>query len=133
MGIRVLAVEFRLQILRFHYEPCFERCFRDRCRYWLPHAQPEKAGDPTAPTRSAGNCAGLIPDAVPPDPLSEQETAVDYELARAASNQQIADRLMLSVETVKRGMLRHRLETERKQPYPTVISVEYLGLLSDEV
>jgi LuxR family maltose regulon positive regulatory protein len=76
--------------------------------------------------------AGKSPTAVLPDPLSAREIDVIQELARGASNQDIADRLVLSIETVKRHLYNIFLKLGVNNRTQAVIRAQYLGILSDD-
>ncbi len=66
------------------------------------------------------------------DPLSARELEVLRELARGATNQEVAETLVLSIQTVKRhvGNILGKLEANNRTQ--AVARARKLGLLSDE-
>ncbi len=65
------------------------------------------------------------------DPLSERELEVLSELAQGASNQEIADRLVITVDTVKRHVSNILGKLEVSNHTQAVARARSLGLLSD--
>ncbi len=66
------------------------------------------------------------------DPLSERELEVLRELAQGASNQEIAERLVITVDTVKRHVSNLLAKLEASNRTQAVARARRLGLLSDE-
>jgi LuxR family maltose regulon positive regulatory protein len=66
------------------------------------------------------------------DPLSERELEVLHELAQGAPNQQIADLLVITVDTVKRHVSNILAKLEVSNRTQAVARARSLGLLSDE-
>jgi LuxR family transcriptional regulator, maltose regulon positive regulatory protein len=66
------------------------------------------------------------------DPLSERELEVLRELAQGAPNQQIADRLVITVDTVKRHVSNILAKLEVSNRTQAVARARSLGLLFDE-
>jgi len=66
------------------------------------------------------------------DPLSERELDVLYELVQGASNQDIAGRLTISVETVKRHLTNIFSKMGVKSRVQAVSRARALGLISDD-
>lgn len=66
------------------------------------------------------------------DPLSERELEVLHLLAQGASNQEIADALVLSVQTVKRHVYNILGKLEANNRTQAVMHAQSLGLLSEE-
>jgi LuxR family maltose regulon positive regulatory protein len=66
------------------------------------------------------------------DPLSARELEVLHLLAQGASNQEIADGLVLSVQTVKRHVYNILGKLEASNRTQAVMRGQSLGLLSEE-
>jgi len=66
------------------------------------------------------------------DPLSERELEVLRELTQGASNQEIADRLVIKVDTVKRHVSNILGKLGVSNRTQAVAQARRLGLLSDE-
>jgi LuxR family maltose regulon positive regulatory protein len=66
------------------------------------------------------------------DPLSERELEVLCELAQGASNQEIADRLVIAVDTVKRHVSNILAKLEASNRMQAVARARRLGLLQEE-
>jgi LuxR family maltose regulon positive regulatory protein len=65
------------------------------------------------------------------DPLSERELEVLRELTQGASNQEIADRLVITVDTVKRHVSNILAKLEVSNLTQAVVQARRLGLLPD--
>ena len=68
-----------------------------------------------------------------PDPLSERELEVLHLLARGASNQEIAQELVIVVDTVKRHVSQILSKLAVKNRLQAVRQARALGLLSEEL
>jgi LuxR family maltose regulon positive regulatory protein len=73
------------------------------------------------------------PDQLLPDPLSEREREVLQALARGASNQQIAQELVITVDTVKRHVSHIFAKLGVKNRIQAVKQARELGLVDDEL
>jgi LuxR family maltose regulon positive regulatory protein len=75
---------------------------------------------------------GSLPGQEIPDPLSERELEVLREVARGATNQEIAETLVLSVKTVKHHVSHMLVKLEASNRTQAVARARSLNLLSDE-
>jgi len=67
-----------------------------------------------------------------PDPLSERELQVLQLLARGASNQDIAQELVVVVDTIKRHVSHIFSKLGAKNRVQAVVRAKELGLLDEE-
>ncbi len=77
--------------------------------------------------KQAGECAKLL------DPLSERELEVLKTLARGASNQQIAQKLMITVDTVKRHVSHIFSKLGVQNRVQAAKQAKLLGILDEEL
>lgn len=66
------------------------------------------------------------------EPLSERELDVLYLIARGDSNQEIADRLVIALDTVKRHVIHIFEKLDVNNRVQAAARARALGLLSDE-